>query len=161
MDAKCANLSAESLWKLWSISCRHTTAGVHRRNIAAIRKALRAKGITATPDSEMVIKIPSTVQVKKREVRRVLQAMPNASFLYNCIAQQPVRTARVVQETVKPLGRVLDTTKHWIGQIQANEAMPCVCQSKGVDRRNIAAIRKPLRAGDKNPKYSAGKKERM
>ena len=128
MDAKCANLSAESLWKLWSISCRHTTAGVHRRNIAAIRKALRAKGITATPDSEMVIKIPSTVQVKKKEVRRVLQAMLNASFLYSCIAQYIARTARVVQETVKPLGTTLDTTKHWVGLIQANEALPCVCQ---------------------------------
>ena len=57
MQSACSTMTVEDLWRLWIISGRHSTQGVHRRNISAIRIELRARGFTVTPDSEMAITI--------------------------------------------------------------------------------------------------------
>ena len=104
MKTQCELLSSDALWKLWTISKHSTSIGVHRRNVAAIRIQLRARGIIVTPDSGMVIKIPHTAVARKREIKLILRGMLNLSHVYQVIAQSILRTVRVVQETPKPFG---------------------------------------------------------
>jgi len=77
MKTQCELLSSDALWRLWTISKHSTSIGVHRRNVAAIRIQLRTRGITVTPDSEMVIKIPHTAVARKREIKLILRGMLN------------------------------------------------------------------------------------
>ena len=67
MKTQCELLSSDALWRLWAISKHSTSIGVHRRNVAAIRIQLRARRITVTPHSEMVIKY--TAVARKREIK--------------------------------------------------------------------------------------------
>ena len=130
MKTQCELLSSDALWKLWTISKHSTSIGVHRRNVAAIRIQLRARGITVTPDSEMVIKIPHTAVAKKREIKLILRGMlPACSTFHMCkvIAQSILRTVRVVQETPKSLGDTLDTTKFWVKSMSQGIKLPCTC----------------------------------
>ena len=127
MHTQCEVLSSEALWRLWTKTKHSTTIGVHRRNVAAIRKQLRARGITVTPDSEMVIKITHTAVANKREIKSILRGMLSLSHVYQVIARSILRIVRVVQETPKLLGATLDTTEFWMQSISQDTKLPCNC----------------------------------
>ena len=56
------NLSVDSLWRCWLISKHQLGIHIHKQNVEQLRRVLRRKGFTLTPDSEMVIRIPSGTQ---------------------------------------------------------------------------------------------------
>ena len=53
------NLSVDSLWRCWLISKHQLGIHIHKQNVEQLRRVLRRKGFTLTPDSDMVIRIPS------------------------------------------------------------------------------------------------------
>ena len=62
------NYLVEDIWRMWSISARHLDLHVHNMNKEQLKRVLRRKGFTLTPDSEMVIRIPSGAQHSTNEV---------------------------------------------------------------------------------------------
>ena len=128
MKLVCGTMTVEDLWRLWIISGRYTTEGVHKRNISAIRFELRARGFTVTPDSELVITIPPTVQAKKKEVKQVLKAMLKHSDIYKSMISGLMQITRVVQQNRPKLGMEMQSTKHWIQQLDKGKKLKCRCK---------------------------------
>ena len=62
------NYLVEDIWRMWSISARHLDRYVHNLNKEQLKRVLRRKGFTLTPDSEMVIRVPSSAQHSKFEM---------------------------------------------------------------------------------------------
>ena len=62
------NYLVEETWRMWSISERHLNLHVHKLNEEPPNRVLLRKGFTLTPDSEMVIRIPSGAQHSTNEV---------------------------------------------------------------------------------------------
>ena len=56
------NLSVDSLWGCWLVYKHQLGVHIHKPNVEQLRIVLQRKGITLTPDSEMVIRIPSGTQ---------------------------------------------------------------------------------------------------
>ena len=61
--------------------CRECIPSIHRRNKIFIRRELRKRGITVTPDSEPRLKLPSGSLWTRSEVLLVLNSTLKASYV--------------------------------------------------------------------------------
>ena len=100
------------------MSARNCTAGVHKVNRKKIRRALRRKGITLTPDSSIRIPIPSTVLATKRDVILELQAQLLQSFVPGIICTHILRNVRIIKSASPKIGDMLRNHSKMIALLQ-------------------------------------------
>ena len=120
------SLLASELWRLWMVSNAHCSGGVHKVNKQKIRRALRRKGITLTPDSEIRIPCPPTVLVTKRELRMELKNQLMHSFIPDIICRSIIRKAKFVKQGSVTIGNMLRNHGKLIAMMQQGD-LPCVC----------------------------------
>ena len=53
---------------MWSISKEHLSIHVHKQNREQLKRVLLQKGFALTPDSEMVIRIPSGAHCSEQQI---------------------------------------------------------------------------------------------
>ena len=87
-----------------------------------LRRVLRRKGFTLTPDSEMVIRIPSGTQYSRYDIASVLRRALLVSFIPQRVCDHAVSTVRVVKLAEVTLDQKLLTTKKWIDDVQGPHA---------------------------------------
>ena len=94
-----------------------------------LRRVLRRKGFTLTPDSEMVIRIiriPSGTQYSRYDIVSVLRRALLVSFIPQRVCDHALSTVRVVKLAEVTLGQTLITTKKWIIDLYTG-SLPCTC----------------------------------
>jgi hypothetical protein len=126
MLSECIRLSATQLFKLWWISRRHTDPRVHIINNLAIRKELRSRGFMCLPEKPLVLSIPPSARLGKREIVRSVKQMFSSSYLDSPIAMSLMWTLSIVYQATQCLGTALDSTKEWIRRIEGGK-LPCKC----------------------------------
>ena len=104
-------------------SARAGSAYPLSRHFAACDSASQ-QGFTLTPDSELVIKIPSEVQVTGITVTSTLRKPLLVSFIPQMVCDHVLRNIRIVRQAGRTIGEVLITTKHWI-QTMYRAPLPC------------------------------------
>ena len=117
------------MWVMWAIRQRELALPIHQVHIAQLTTVLRQRGFTLTPDSELVIKIPSEVQVTRMKVVSTLRKALLVSFIPQMVIMvcgHALRNIRIVRQADRIIGEVLITTKHWI-QTMYRGPMPCNC----------------------------------
>lgn len=120
------SLLASELWQLWNVSARVCTPRVHMVNMSKVKRALRKKGITLTPDSIVRISIPSTVLVTKRELRRELMLQLDQSFVPRIIRTFITKNMLFVKSKAPTVGDMLRNQAKMIGMLQYGD-LPCTC----------------------------------
>lgn len=119
------SLWASELWRLWMVSSAHCTNGVHKVNKQKIKRVLRRKGITLTPDSEIRIPCPPTVLVTKRELRMELKNQLKHSFIPDIICRSILRKAKFVKQSSVTIGDMLRNHMKLTAMLQHGD-LPCV-----------------------------------
>ena len=120
------NLSVEQMWIVWAIRWRELALPIHQVNISQLTTVLRQLGFTLTPDSELVIKIPSEVQVTRMTV---ISTLPNASlvlFIPQMVCDHVLKNIEIMRQADQTISEVLITTKHCI-QTMYRGPLPCNC----------------------------------
>ena len=107
------------------VSSAHCTNGVHMVNKQQIKRVLRRKGITLTPDSEIRIPCPPTVLVTKRELRMELKNQLKHSFIPDIICRSILRKAKFVKQSSVTIGDMLRNHMKLTAMLQHGD-LPCV-----------------------------------
>ena len=76
-----ANYLLDDIWRMWSIFKEHLSVHVHKQNTEQLKQVLLRKGFTLTPDSEMVIKIPSGAQHSRYDIVSSLRQALLVSYI--------------------------------------------------------------------------------
>ena len=120
------NLSLDSLWRCLLISKHQLGTHIHKQNVEQLRRVLRRKGFTLTPDSEMVSKVPSGTQYSRYDIVSVLRRALLVSYIPQRACDHALSTVRVVKLAEITLGKKPITTKHWITDLYTG-SLPCTC----------------------------------
>ena len=115
------SLFASELWRLWIVSARECPPGVHDVNTKKIRRALRGKGITLTPDSDIRIPIPATVLATKRDLTIELQKQLLQSFVPGIICTHILRSVHIVKSASPTIGGMLRNHGKMIALLQKGD----------------------------------------
>jgi hypothetical protein len=115
------SLYASELWRLWIVSARYCTSGVHEVNKTKVRRALRGKGITLTPDSDIRIPIPATVLATKRDLTIELQKQLLQSFVPGIICTHILRSVHIVKSASPTIGGMLRNHGKMIALLQKGD----------------------------------------
>ena len=84
-----ANYLVEDIWRMWSISKEHLSIHVHKQNREQLKRVLLRKGFALTPDSEMVIRIPSGAEHSRYEIVSSLRQALLVSYIHRgCVTMQ-------------------------------------------------------------------------
>jgi hypothetical protein len=128
--AEVDNLHVEDLWRLWQISTREILPSakmMHFKNTKFILRELRSRGITLRPDKPVVVHLPASVGMTKREVKLTLKAALRKSFLPLCVCDHILRRLTLVWEHPRQVGSVLDNGAGWAEKVVKGERLSCAC----------------------------------
>ena len=121
------DLLISELWDVYKVSRRENPHRLHESVKRAVTRQLRQRGVTLTPDSRPVIKLPASAAGTKREVIAALRQLLRASFIPLCICDFVLTNVRVVRELPSSLGSELANHKSWIAKMNGNTKLPCTC----------------------------------
>ena len=117
-------LLIEELWEVYKISNRLNPPATHESVKSTIRRKLRERGVTLTPDSIPEIRLPPEAVGTKREVINILREYLHASFVPLCVCDSMLANAKVISEEHRALGSALQNHKSWIGKMNAGDKLP-------------------------------------
>ena len=85
------NLSMDSLWRCWCVSKHELGVHnvIHKLNEEQLTRVLRQTISTLTPDSKMVIRIPSGAQYSRFDIVSVLRRALLVSFIPQRVFKVP------------------------------------------------------------------------
>jgi hypothetical protein len=84
-----ADLLVADLWRMWGISAREiepTAPMTHKRNTRWISRELRWRGFTLQPCDNVVVHLPASSSVKRKDVLRCLKSALVKTYLPLCVA---------------------------------------------------------------------------
>ena len=99
------------MYRLWWISRREASEGVHRKNTLSIEFGLRARGFTCHPARDLVMRVPADARVRRLDVKRLIKRMFRLSYMQNALVASLMWNLRVVYEAPRKVGAALNTTK--------------------------------------------------
>ena len=111
---------------MWSISKEHLSIHVHKQNREQLKRVLLRKGFALTPDSEMVIRIPSGAEHSRYEIVSSLRQALLVSYIPQRVCDHALDTVRVVQLADQILGSMPITARRWITEMYTG-SLPCTC----------------------------------
>ena len=120
------NLSVDSLWQCWFVSKHQLEIHIHKQNVEQLKRVLRRKGFTLTPDtcSKMAIRISSGAQYSRYDIVSVLRRALLVSFIPQRVCDHALSTVHVVKLAEVTLDQKLITNKKWITDLYTG-SLPC------------------------------------
>lgn len=122
------SLLVQDLWRMWGISRREiepTAPNTHAKNTKFITKELRRRGITLRPDRNVVVRLPWSSTVRKKDVLKCLKTALVKTYLPLCVCDHVLNHLSIVWEGPEKLGAALDNGKRWASRI--NDCIPIRC----------------------------------
>ena len=84
------------MWIMWAMSRQELALTIHQGNISQLTTVLRHLGFILTPDSELVVKIPSEVQVTRMTVLSTLRKALVVSLIPQMVFDHVLRNTQIV-----------------------------------------------------------------
>ena len=101
-----ANYLVENIWRMLSISKEHLSIHVHKQNREQLKREILRKGL-GSPDSEMVIRIPSGAQHSRHDIVSSLRQALLISYIPHRVCDHALASVRVVKLADRTLGPLL------------------------------------------------------
>ena len=102
-----ANYLVEDIWRMWSVSKEHLSIPVYKQTREQLKRVLLRKEFALTPDSEMVIRIPSGAQHSRHDIVSSLRQALLISYIPHRVCDHALASVRVVKLADRTLGPLL------------------------------------------------------
>ena len=126
------DLLASDLWRMWGISAREiapTAPKTHMKNTRFISRELRGKGFTLRPCDNVVVRLPASSSVTKKDVLQCLRSALVKTYLPLCVCDHFLHRLSIVWEAPQKLGAALDNGRRWAAEINECREIKCCCAS--------------------------------
>ena len=121
------------------MSRRECIPSIHRRNIKFIKRELRKRGVTVTPDTEPRLKLPTGSLWTRREVLQVLNSTLKASYIPLVVCDFLTSNLKLQYTAPESVLSCLDNGRKWARAINDCEDIQCCCnrpEYAGLPRRH-------------------------
>ena len=122
------DLMVQDLWRMWGISTREigpTAPKTHQKNTKFIARELRRRGITLRPDRNVVVRLPCSSTVRKKDILKCFKTALVKTYLPLCICDHLLNHMTIIWKGPEKLGAALDNGKRWATRI--NDCIPIRC----------------------------------
>ena len=131
----------QRLWGLWGVSRRECIPSIqcHPRNIKFIKRELRQRGVTITPDTEPRLTLPAGSLWTRKEVLLVLNITLKASYIPLVVCDFLTANLRLRYTGPESVLKCLDNGRQWARAINNCEEILCCCdrpEYAGLPRRH-------------------------
>ena len=121
-------LLVQDLWRMYGISKREIepkAPKTHLKNTKFISRELNRRGITLRPDKNVVVRLPVSSTVRRKDVLKCLKMALVKTYLPLCVCDHMLNHLTIIWEGPRKLGAELDNGKLWAERI--NDCIPIQC----------------------------------
>ena len=109
------------------MSRRECIPSIHHRNIKFIKRELRQRGVTVTPDTEPKLKLPSGSLWTRREVLLVLNSTLKASYIPLVVCDFLTSNLKLQYTAPELVLSCLESCRKWARAINDCDGILCCC----------------------------------
>ena len=128
--AEADDLLVQDLWRMWGISAREiepSAPKTHQKNTKFIARELRRRGITLRPDRNVVVRLPCSSTVRKKDIQECFKTALVKTYLPLCVCDHILNHMTIIWSGPDKLGASLDNGKLWARRINDNIPIRCNC----------------------------------